>query len=133
MAVLVAIAIPIFNSQLEKSRDATTVANIRSAYAEAQTAFLTSSGDTATGVTYTAKDGGGAEIMVPNVVAKGKSTKNNEHFSGETSDLVIADVVNSNCSNMDGTAGTYNLTFTYDSDGKITALTAATASSGSNP
>ena len=39
IAVLVAVAIPIFSSQLEKSRDATSVANMRSAYAEAQAAF----------------------------------------------------------------------------------------------
>ncbi len=41
IAVLVAIAIPVFTKQLEKSRDATTMANLRSAYAEATTAFLT--------------------------------------------------------------------------------------------
>ena len=34
IAVLVAIAIPVFSSQLEKSREATDLANIRSAYAE---------------------------------------------------------------------------------------------------
>lgn len=37
IAVLVAISIPIFSKQLEKSRDATSVANLRSAYAEAMT------------------------------------------------------------------------------------------------
>ena len=41
IAVLVAISIPIFNSQLEKSRDAVTVANIRAAYAQASTDVLT--------------------------------------------------------------------------------------------
>lgn len=35
IAVLVAIAIPIFTTQLEKSREATDIANIRNAYAEA--------------------------------------------------------------------------------------------------
>ncbi|MBQ9327997.1 MAG: hypothetical protein IJ225_05630 [Solobacterium sp.] len=40
--VLVAISIPIFTSQLEKSRDAVSVANLRSAYAEAATEVLTS-------------------------------------------------------------------------------------------
>lgn len=35
IAVLVAIAIPIFTSQLEKSREAVDAANIRAAYAEA--------------------------------------------------------------------------------------------------
>ena len=34
IAVLVAIAIPIFTSQLEKSREATDASNIRAAYAE---------------------------------------------------------------------------------------------------
>ena len=34
IAVLVAIAIPVFSAQLEKSREATDLANIRSAYAE---------------------------------------------------------------------------------------------------
>ena len=41
IAVLVAIAIPIFSSQLEKSRDATDQANVRSAYAELSAALLT--------------------------------------------------------------------------------------------
>ena len=41
IAVLVAISIPIFNSQLEKSRDAVTAANLRAAYAEAATDILT--------------------------------------------------------------------------------------------
>lgn len=34
IAVLVAIAIPVFSAQLERSREATDIANIRSAYAE---------------------------------------------------------------------------------------------------
>lgn len=40
VAVLVAIAIPMFNTQLEKSREATDQANIRSAYAEVMAAAL---------------------------------------------------------------------------------------------
>ncbi|MBP3900533.1 MAG: prepilin-type N-terminal cleavage/methylation domain-containing protein [Blautia sp.] len=40
IAVLVAIAIPIFTSQLEKSREATDAANIRSAYAEVAASAL---------------------------------------------------------------------------------------------
>ena len=39
-AVLVAISIPIFTSQLEKSREATDAANIRAAYATVQSAAL---------------------------------------------------------------------------------------------
>lgn len=41
IAVLTAIAIPVFTSQLEKSREATDLSNIRSAYAEVTTAILT--------------------------------------------------------------------------------------------
>lgn len=41
IAVLVAIAIPIFTSQLEKAREATDLANIRAMYAECTTSALT--------------------------------------------------------------------------------------------
>lgn len=55
-AVLVAVAIPVFTTQLEKSRDATSVANIRSAYAEAMTDYLTgNSAGSTTAVTVTKK------------------------------------------------------------------------------
>lgn len=43
--MLVAISIPIFTSQLEKAREATDLANIRSAYAECTTAVLTGEAD----------------------------------------------------------------------------------------
>ena len=41
IAVLVAIAIPVFTSQLEKARESTDKANLRSAYAELVTGLLT--------------------------------------------------------------------------------------------
>ncbi len=41
IAVLVAIAIPVFTTQLEKSREATDIANVRSAYAGVVTDYLT--------------------------------------------------------------------------------------------
>ena len=40
MAVLTAIAIPVFTSQMEKSREATDLANLRSAYAALMTQYL---------------------------------------------------------------------------------------------
>ena len=40
IAVLTAIAIPVFTSQLEKSREATDLSNIRAAYAEAVSDYL---------------------------------------------------------------------------------------------
>ena len=42
IAVLVAIAIPVFTTQLERSREATDVSNIRAAYAEAVADYLSS-------------------------------------------------------------------------------------------
>lgn len=47
IAVLTAIAIPVFGTQLEKSREATDLANVRAAYAEQVTAFLGGDGSTA--------------------------------------------------------------------------------------
>jgi len=40
IAVLVAIAVPVFTTQLERSREATDLSNIRSAYAEAVAEYL---------------------------------------------------------------------------------------------
>lgn len=82
IGVLVAISIPIFTSQLEKAREATDMANIRSAYAEVVSAELTgeSSGDgvTADGdhwkktVTLTQqKDGWQSDVNKPENLADG--------------------------------------------------------------
>ena len=46
IAVLVAIAIPVFTTQLERSREATDVANVRSAYAGVVTDYLTNAAAT---------------------------------------------------------------------------------------
>ena len=45
IAVLVAIAIPVFTTQLEKSREAVDLSNVRAAYAEVMAAALTSDGN----------------------------------------------------------------------------------------
>ena len=117
-AVLVAIAIPVFTSQLEKSRDATTVSNLRAAYAEAQAAYLTgSSGGNAT-VTKDTTSGAITSVAVSGVAAKGVQTGFNDlekelPFTAPTA--------------MGGTAGTYTVTFNYNANGAITSVTAATA------
>ena len=41
IGVLVAISIPIFSNQLERSREATDLANVRAAYAEVMAAVMT--------------------------------------------------------------------------------------------
>jgi len=58
IGVLVAISIPIFTAQLEKSREATDLANIRSAYAEVSAAALMQEDtDAKTGVTRSGSEG----------------------------------------------------------------------------
>ena len=96
IAVLVAVAIPVFTTQLEKSREATDLANVRSAYAELMTGAImeekptSSSSDityadptadgvyTATVTLHQAKDGWDtkdAEKAVAGVTASGSPTK----------------------------------------------------------
>lgn len=52
VGILVAISIPIFTAQLEKAREATDLANIRSAYAEVMAAAITDSKKNEGNVTY---------------------------------------------------------------------------------
>ena len=57
IAVLVAIAIPVFTNQLEKAREATDMANIRSAYAEVMACALTGDNGTQNNVNHSETDG----------------------------------------------------------------------------
>ncbi len=74
IGVLVAISIPIFTSQLEKSREATDLANIRSAYAEASVEALDN------------PDGGG-EATTTNMTQQAGWTKVDNHIAGVTKDI----------------------------------------------
>lgn len=65
---MVAISIPIFTSQLEKSRDAVTAANLRSAYAEAAADVLTEKPSTSGPVK---KDGNNLTVTISGVKIKG--------------------------------------------------------------
>ena len=58
IAVLVAVAIPTFSSQLENARQATDLANIRSSYAEAMAEAL-STNNTASGSEYKVQNSNG--------------------------------------------------------------------------
>ena len=62
IAVLVAIAIPIFTSQLEKSREATDAANIRDYYAEIAVCLVDGSIDIKNGESLTISGGASAAI-----------------------------------------------------------------------
>ncbi len=116
IAVLVAIAIPIFTTQLEKSRDGVSVANIRSAYAEAASSYLANSGATASvtegNVTYnpTAKT-----VTVTGVQLKGTS----EGWSGLNAQL-DGFTHTSMTDAIGGAAGSYTLVFTFNDAGACT-------------
>ena len=111
LAVLVAISIPILNSQLEKSRDAVSVANIRAAYAQVQTCVLTGS-EGQTDVTFTPAATGDKVAGTYAVACAIKSQKDNE-WSGLAAELPFTAPTD------DGTTKT-TITFTVDADGKIT-------------
>ena len=108
IGVLVAISIPIFTSQLEKSRDAVSVANMRAAYAEAQTAYLT--GESGGNATVTLTKGAGT-IAIADVVIK--SSKVDADWSGLASELPFTAPTDP------GKSGKSTMTFTYDANGKI--------------
>ena len=55
IAVLVAIAIPVFTTQLEKSREATDMSNLRAAYAEVMANYLANGATGTPSATVTAR------------------------------------------------------------------------------
>ena len=121
IGVLVAISIPIFTSQLEKSRDAVTLSNIRAAYAQAQTAELTESSDATNKVTYT-KTASGSTVKVEGVVSKGTQEGLNNLDQLPFGDKVKDEWAKKE--SLGGNAKSWNLTFTYDANGAITGVTA---------
>ena len=87
IAVLVAIAIPIFTSQLEKAREAVDMANIRAAYAEVSADVLTDPQSPAT-----EKDMGGYKITYDGTNKTYTATitatqKDNTKWEGETPNI----------------------------------------------
>ena len=117
IAVLVAISIPIFTAQLEKAREATDMANIRSAYAECSTAVLTGESDKAEGGAELADDGS-ASVKV-------KLTQTKAGWLSSNQDVTLAGEKLSTLFNPSGTAGE-QVTVKVDKDGKLT-VTAANA------
>ncbi|MDO4989423.1 MAG: prepilin-type N-terminal cleavage/methylation domain-containing protein [Eubacteriales bacterium] len=113
IAVLVAVAIPVFTKQLEKSRDATSVANMRSAYAESQVAVLTNeeSGNAGAPAPVT---GGGCTVTVKDVIIK---TEQANDWSEQAKDLPFK------APDDPGTSGEKSMVFTYDKDYNITGVT----------
>ena len=110
-AVLVAISIPIFTSQLEKSRDAVSVSNIRAAYAEASAKYLTSD-----------NNGKGGTVTITGVQLKGAQSG----WSDMESQLSFTHP--GMTAEIGGQAGTYDALFTFGTDGSCT-LTSLTKKS----
>lgn len=109
MGVLVAISIPIFTSQLEKSKEAVDLANIRTAYAECSTAVLTGEPNDSTVV----KDGDGYKKSVTLVQAK-------ENWTGDNADAEIGGI---KASTFAPTAAGQTTTVKVAADGTVTIET----------
>ena len=113
-AVLVAISIPIFTTQLEKSRDAVTIANLRSAYAEAASQALTA-------------DNPNEAVTINGVKAEGTQ----DGWAGNINkDLPFK--LGNGIDDMAKTPGTYNVTFTWGTDNKCEATAAKATGNASN-
>lgn len=91
IAVLVAIAIPVFTNQLEKAREATDMANIRSAYAEVMASVLTDTQDGSNDVHYDKANGGTWTKTVTAVQTKDGWQTGTVEIAGQTPEAVTKD------------------------------------------
>ena len=119
--MLVAISIPIFTSQLEKSRDSVSISNIRAAYAEASAACLTSNGGASTSgnVTTSVVANDKQTVTVTGIVLKGQANG----FSGMEKELSFAHSTLNDTATEGGTPGTYTATFEFTISTGACALT----------
>ena len=130
IGVLVAISIPIFSKQLEKARDATTLANLRNVYAEVQTEYMDLDhpvGSSASDnywvngrhhifVTY---HSGNRVIIDAFVQIESKKDATSMRKFIANSNLAFKDVLN--VRNM-VSPGIYEMDFTYDGDGTLSSV-----------
>lgn len=126
IGVLVAVSIPIFTSQLERSRDAVSIANIRAAYAEATTSLLTWDGKTTGAITGTnvksiTKDTSSKKttVIVEKVAIKSTSDDN---WSGLAAELPATTTKPTD----PGKAGMAEVTFVYDASGACESISVGT-------
>ena len=105
IAILIAVAITIMGSSLEKSRDTATAANLRAAYAKAVEIYLTGDPDLITV---------SEEIIIPVTSVVFKSTDNS--LGGLESGLPF-----SLCAGMLPEAGTHRVVFHFSSDDTVYA------------
>ncbi|MCR4629100.1 MAG: prepilin-type N-terminal cleavage/methylation domain-containing protein [Clostridium sp.] len=121
IGVLVAIAIPIFTSQLEKSRDAVTASNVRAAYAEACVAKLTEEDNGKADYDETSKT-----VTVSDVVVKGESDNGAFYGSSKSIDLpfTIGDDDHAKLLDKAPTDGLVDITFTWSDTDTCSATVA---------
>ena len=117
IGVLVAISIPIFTAQLEKSRDAVTASNVRAAYAEASAAKLTAS-DGDTNVKYDKTTG---KVTVDKIAVKGQSDNGAFGKDAVASQFDFPFTLGSGvAAKLDSPAGEIKLVFSWADDGTCT-------------
>lgn len=140
IGILVAISIPIFSNQIERSRDAVSIANIRSAYAEAQVFYMSPDNATrpkySSGFTVYNDDGTrkiaaqykGVDSPVPDTITvydvEIKSKKRN-NWSGVGDSLPFYNVFQCGGSTPGGDTGVSGygmIHFTYDEAGNLTRV-----------
>lgn len=121
IGVLVAIAIPIFTAQLEKSRDAVSASNARAAYAEAAVVKLTE--ESKDGVAELSTDK--KSVTVHDVVVKGESDNGAFYGTGKTIDLPFT-IDDDNAKKLDKAPadGKVDITFTWSDTDVCTATVA---------
>ena len=94
IAVLVAISVPVFNSKLEKSREATDIANMRAAKAAAVAAYLNGEiEDVAANIYYDAEAGTIVTGTLPKVYGQGTALKGGTSYLNYTETTVAKDCV----------------------------------------
>lgn len=84
IAVLIAVAIPVFASQLEKAREATDLANVRSAYAQVSTEALLGDSETTVTVDLKQKQADWQSVDPVNIggIVHSKSQGNTDNWKG---------------------------------------------------
>lgn len=102
IAVLVAIAIPVFTNQLEKSREATDIANVRSAYADVMVQYLEDGEAASMTVTARQKVPGWQTSPQPVIVTQINGSEGSISFAAKTE-------------------GTYTVSLSVDASGVVTA------------
>ncbi len=99
IAVLAAVAIPVFAAQLEKSREATDIANVRSAYAQCVTEVLA--------------NGTSSQILVP-------AQQTQADWQGTSGALMIQTSGSQSASNYSAKTKGENYTVSVSADGTVT-------------